>query len=229
MLLRGRRGGRRHHELGEIEQRPGMRRADRFRRAEAAPGAPLQARRRRERLLAGGAIDRDELIELGVRDRDGRHHLGVGLDRLRLQDRQDDVLDAGEKFGKRVARGRGVEQELRVDDVLVAVRIKREDAHAGAEFEIDDVDGAADADDQVGSAEGAGDGRKVDALLEIELGPGRVEERIHVGITRPQRVLDVVERDRVAVDRLADEALEGARFSSIRSAIAAWSAVPRSA
>ena len=82
---------------------------------------------------------------------------------------------------------------------------------------------------QVGSAEGAGDGRKGDALLEIELGPGRVEERIHVGIRRPQRVLDVVGRDRVAIDRLADEAIEGARISSIRRAIAAWSAVPRSA
>ena len=44
-------------------------------------------------------IDRDELIELGVRHRDGRHHLGVGLDRLRLQDGQDDVLDAGKESG----------------------------------------------------------------------------------------------------------------------------------
>ena len=78
----------------------------------------------------------------------------------RLQDGQDDVVDAGKEFGKRVARGRGVEQQLRVDDVLVAVGIKREDAHAGAELEIDDVDRAADADDQVGRAEGAGDGRE---------------------------------------------------------------------
>ena len=121
-------------------------------------------------------------------------------------------VDAGKKFGKRVARGRGVEQQLRVDDVLVAVRIKRENAHAGAEFEIDHVNGGADADEQIGSAEGAGDGRKDDALLEVELGAGRVEERIHIGIRRPQRVLDVVARDRVAVDRLADEAVEGARI-----------------
>ena len=94
-------------------------------------GAPLQARRGRERFRAGRAIDRDELVELGVRHRDGRDHLGVELDRLRLQDRQNDVVDAGKEFGKRVARGRGIEQQLRVDDVLVAVGIKREDAHAG--------------------------------------------------------------------------------------------------
>ena len=78
---------------------------------------------------------------------DRRHHLGVGFDRLRLQDGQNDVVDAGKKFGERVARGRGVEQELRVDDVLVAVGVEREDAHAGAKFEIDHVDRAADADD----------------------------------------------------------------------------------
>ena len=35
-FFRGRRGGRRHLELREIEQRAGMRRADRPRRAEAA-------------------------------------------------------------------------------------------------------------------------------------------------------------------------------------------------
>ena len=50
---------------------------------------------------------------------------------MRLQDGQNDVVDAGEEFGKRVARGRGVEQQLRVDDVLVAVGIEREDPHAG--------------------------------------------------------------------------------------------------
>ena len=60
------------------------------------------------------------------------------------------------------------------------------------------------------------------------LGAGRVEERIHVGISRPQRVFDVVARDRVAADRLADEVVEGTR-ASIRRAIAVWSAVPRSA
>ncbi len=126
---------------------------------------------------------------------------------MRLQDRQNDVVDTGKKFGKRVARGRGVEQKLRVDDVLVAVGIKREDAHAGAEFEIDDVDRVADADDQVGGAEGAGDGREDDAMLEVKLGPGRIEERRHVGIGGPQSGLDVVRRDRVAVERLAGEAL----------------------
>ena len=76
-------------------------------------------------------IERDKLVEFGVRHLDGRHHLGVQLDRLRLQDCQDDVLDAGEEFRERVARSRGVEQKLRVDDVLVAVGIKRENAHAG--------------------------------------------------------------------------------------------------
>ena len=122
---------RRHHELGEIEQRTGMRRANRSRRAEPAPVAPLQARRCRERFFAGVAIDRDKGIELGVRDRDRRHHLGVRFDRHRLQDRQHDLVDAGKKFRKRVARAGGVEQQLRVDDVLVAVGIEREDAHAG--------------------------------------------------------------------------------------------------
>ena len=60
-----------------------------------------------------------------------RDHLGVELDRHRLQDGQNDVFDAGKEFRKRVAGGRGVEQQLRVDDVLVAVGIKRENAHAG--------------------------------------------------------------------------------------------------
>ena len=81
---------------------------------------------------------------------------------------------------------------------------------------------------QVGSAEGAGDGRKDDATLEVELRPGRVEELLHIGVGRPQGVLDVVARDRVVVDSLADEALEGS-FSSMRRTIAAWHAVPRSA
>ena len=67
-------------------------------------------------------------------------------------------------------------------------------------------------------------------MFEVEFGPGRVEQRLHIGENRPQRVLDVVARDRVAVDRLADEARrETAHSSSIRRAIAAWSAVPRSA
>ena len=53
---------------------------------------------RRERFLAGRAEERDKFVEFGVRHRDGRDHLGVRLDRLRLQDRQDDVVDAGEKL-----------------------------------------------------------------------------------------------------------------------------------
>jgi hypothetical protein len=43
-FLRGQRG-RRHRELGEIEERGCMRRADRFCWTEAAPRAPLKARR----------------------------------------------------------------------------------------------------------------------------------------------------------------------------------------
>ena len=70
---------------------------------------------------------------------------------------------------------------------------------------------------QVSSTEGAGDGRKGDALLEVEFGAGRVEQRINVGITRPQRGLDIVARDRVAVDGLADEAIEGARIVDQKS------------
>ena len=141
-LFRGQRGRRRHLELREIEQRTGMRRADRLRRAEAARSPRSRRGASESASVAGGAVDRDELVELGVRDRDRRHHLGVGFDRHRLQDGQHDVVDAGKKFRKRVARGRGVEQQLRVDDVLVAFGIEREDAHAGAEFEIDDVDRA---------------------------------------------------------------------------------------
>ena len=156
-------------------------------------GAPLQARRVRERLRAGRAVERDKCIEFGVRHRDGRDHLGVQLDRHRLQDCQDDVFDTGKKFRKRVAGGRGVEQQLRVDDVLVAIGIKRENAHAAAEFEINDVDRVADADDEIGSAEGVGDGGEFHALFEVVLGSGRIEERIHIGVSRPQGVLDVVD------------------------------------
>ena len=132
-------------------------------------------------------------------------------------------------FGQRVARGRGVEQELRVDDVLVAVRIEREHAHAGAELEIDDVDSVADADEQVGSAEGAGDGRKDDALLEVEFSAGRVEERIHIGASRPQGILDVVECDRVVAERLADEVVDSVDSSRSEAPSPHGSAVPRPA
>ena len=148
-------------------------------------GAPLQARRARERLRAGRAVERDKRIELGGRHRDGRDHLGVQLDRHRLQDCQNDVFDAGKEFRKRVAGGRGIEQQLRVDDVLVAIGIKRENAHAAAEFEIDNVDDVADANDEIGGTEGAGDGGKLDALLEVILGSGRIKERIHIGVSRP--------------------------------------------
>ena len=183
--------------------------------------APLQARRGRERFRAGRAVERDKCVELGVRHRDGRDHLGIQLDRLRLQDCQNDVLDAGEKFWKRVARGRGVEQKLRVDDVLVAIGIKRENAHAAAKFEIDHVDGVADANDQVGSTEGAGDGGEFDALFEVVLGSGRIEERIHIGVSRPQGVLDIVARERVVIDRRANEIVERT-FVLDQRAIAAW-------
>ena len=170
--------------------------------------APLQARRARERFRAGRAVARDKRIELGVRHRDGRDHLGIQLDRHRLQDCQDDVLDPGEKFRKRVASGRGVEQKLRVDDVLVAIGIKRENAHAAAKFEINHVDDVADASDQIGSTEGAGDGGEFHALFEVVRSSGRIEERIHIGVSRPQGVLDVVARERVIIDRRANEIVE---------------------
>jgi hypothetical protein len=63
-------------------------------------------------------------------------------------------------------------------------------------------------DDEVGGAEGAGDGGKDDAVFEVELGPRRVEQRFHIGENRPQRGFDVVARDRVVIDRLAGEAFE---------------------
>ena len=73
-----------------------------------------------------------------------------------------------------MAGGRGIEQQLRVDDVLVAIGIKRENAHAAAEFEIDNVDDVADANDEIGGTEGAGDGGKLDARFEVILGSGRI-------------------------------------------------------
>ena len=54
-----------------------------------------------------------------------------------------------------MARSDGVEQQLRVDDVDIAVRIKRANAHAGAEFIVDHVDRVANAHEQIDSTEGA--------------------------------------------------------------------------
>ena len=124
-----------------------MLRANRLGGAEPAPGAPLAMRRRSERVGAGGAVAHDEVVEFGLGRLGGRRQLGVLLDRLRLQNREDDALDAGEEPRQRVARGGGVEGELGVDDVLVAVA--RDDAHAGAELVVDDMGDAADSDDQV--------------------------------------------------------------------------------
>src|SRR5262249_32054567 len=101
-----------------------------------------------------------------------------------------------------------IEQRLRVDDILVAVRIKREDAHAAAKFEIDDINCVADANDEVGGTKGAGDGWKGNAPFEVELRPGGIEKRRDVGESWPQRVFDVIVRNRVIADRLADEAFE---------------------
>src|SRR5262249_36841046 len=103
-------------------------------------------------------------------------------------------------------------EQLRVEDVLVAVRVEHEDAHAGAKLQIDHVNRVADTDDEVDGAEDAGDGWKGDTMFEVELCPGCVEKRINIGVHRSQRVLDVVARDRVAADDLADEAIEGARI-----------------
>ncbi len=50
---------------------------------------------------------------------------------------------------------------------------------------------------------------KDDAAFEEIFGPGLVEQRIHIGENRPQRVLDIVERDDVAVDLLAGDLREG--------------------
>jgi hypothetical protein len=72
---------------------------------------------------------------------------------------------------------------------------------------VDDMDGAAEAHQQVGSAERVGDARKGDALLEVKLGPGR-QERIHVGVYWRQGIIDVVARDRVVFDGFAGEAIE---------------------
>ena len=129
-----------------------------------------------------------------------------------------------------MASGGGVEQELRVDDVLVAIGIEREDAHAGAKFEIDYVNGAADANNQVAGTERVGDGGKDDALLQVELRARRIEQRLHVGENRPQRVLDIVSRDACSLLNVSPtRSSRSARRRSIRRAIAEWSAVPLSA
>src|SRR5262249_49967250 len=148
---------------------------------------------------------------------DRRDHLGVKLDRHRLQDCQRDLVDAGEKFRQRMAGGRGVKHKLRIENVLVAVRIERENAHAGAKFEVDQANLAANADEQIDRAPGVRNGRKDDALLEVEFSTGRVEKRINISVRRLQRVLDVIARNRVAVDRLAGEVLEGARIVDQKS------------
>ena len=70
-------------------------------------------------------------------------------------------------------------------------------------------DGVTDADDQVARPKGAGDGGKDNAAFEEIFGPRLVEERFHISENRPQGVLDIVERDDVAVDFLADETREG--------------------
>src|SRR5262249_53607732 len=107
-----------------------------------------------------------------------------------------------------MARGRGVEHELRVDDVLVTVGVEREHTHAGAELEVDYVDGAADADNEVNRTESAGDGWKDNALLAVVRGPGRGEERHNLVGGRPYCDFDVVGGARVAVEHLTDEVVE---------------------
>src|SRR5262249_48878743 len=109
---------------------------------------------------------------------------------------------------KRVARSCGVEHGLRIDHILIAIRVKCEDAHAGTKFKINHVNGGADADDEVGSTKGAGDGWKGDATFEVELRPGDIEKRRDIGESRPQGELDIVDGDYVGADPLADEALE---------------------
>ena len=147
-----------------------------------------------------------------MRDRDRGHHLGIWFDRYRLQDGQNDVFDAGKKFGVRVTRSCGVKHKLGVKHVLVAIRAKREDAHAGTKLEVNYVHGrATDADDKVAGAKRVGDGRKNDATLEKEFGSGRVEER------SPRRRPPVAGRARCrrseggVVDYLAAEAVDGGR------------------
>src|SRR5262249_50883099 len=157
---------------------------------EATMTAAFQAWRGQKSFFAGGAIGRGEFIELGMPHHDGRDGLGAGLDRLRLQDCENDGLDAEEEFGERMASRRGVKRELSVDDVLVIIRVKRENANTNAELKVDDMDDVADADDQISRAEGAGDGRKRDALFEVILSAWHVEERVDIGKNRPQEIFD---------------------------------------
>ena len=142
-----------------------------------------------------------------MRDRDRRHHFSVRFDRHRLQDRQDDFISVSKKFRMRMAGAGGVELKLLIDDVVVAIRAKCENAHPAAEFEVNNVDGAADAREQVDCTEGAGDAGKYDATFKIKFGLGR-QDFINVGERRPQRSFDVVASDRVIVYRLTDEAFE---------------------
>ena len=76
-------------------------------------------------------------------------------------------------------------KQLRVENVFVAVGVQREDAHAGAELEVDNMHGRADADEDVGRAVSVRNGRKNDPTFEIEFGAGRIEQRIHIGDCRP--------------------------------------------
>ena len=106
-----------------------------------------------------------------------------------------------------MARGGGVEQQLRVDDILVAVGIQRANRNTTAKLEVDDMHGGANADEQVTSTKRVGDGWKDDATLEI-IRSLRREEPIHINVDRRQGVLNIVACDRVVADGFAAEAFE---------------------
>ena len=72
------------------------------------------------------------------------------------------------------------------------------------------MDDVADANDEIGSTKGAVDAGKLDARFEVILGFGRIKERVDIGVSRPQRFFDIVARERVVVDRRADEIVERA-------------------
>ena len=88
----------------------------------------FQARRRRERFLAGRAIGSDESVQLSGRDHGRGFHFRIGLDRSWLQNGQLDLVDAGEKFWQRMARPRAVKHQLAVDDIHGGIVISRASA-----------------------------------------------------------------------------------------------------
>ena len=169
-----------------------MFRADRPSRTKPAVTAARQAWRWRQRFCAGVFVDRDEFIKLAVRHRNGQIHLASGSIDIGCRIVSSICSTPAKNSGNECRRSRRIEHKLRVQDINLALEIKRENAHAAAELEIDDVNSAADPNEQIAGPKGAADRWKFDALFEAELGSRLIEERIHIVVDRTQSVFDIV-------------------------------------